>query len=284
MWKSLRRLLALAVATVPIGWGTGVAFGQSLSASPPVVTLDVNPGDQVTRTVDLASSAKNDYQLNVYLSDWSLNQDGGIYYQKPGTLPASSCPWVTFSPATALIKAGKTVTARYTVQVPANAKPGTHWCVLFFDGAPAKAPPPGVNLATFRIRVGETLYINVEPLDEKGAVAGMFTQPPTKTGDPYMLVVQYANPGNQVQWVQGKVELRNAQGDVIRTVPVKGFASLPGAPRNIKVAFYGPLPAGTYAALAVFDYGNAVTQVAGQATFTLKEPLAAPASGGANKK
>jgi len=268
----------LLTGLLALAWLSGAARAQSLNASPPVVAVSASPGQEVTKTVDVMSSAKAPFDLRIYLSDWAFKQDGSIYYDKPGALSGSACPWITYTPATDRLDAGAKLTARYTVQVPAGAKPGTHWCVLFFDGG-SVTPPPGKSVATFRLRVGQTIYVNVPPLNMDGAITGLFTQPPAKTGDPYQLVVQYANTGNQVEWVTGSVELRDSQGNAIRKLDLAGFTALPSSSQNVALKVPGPLPAGTYAALAVLSYGKALTQVAGQTTFTLDKPLPAAKTG-----
>lgn len=274
------RLCLVVLTLVGLAGSLLVAQAQSLNVTPPVQNLDAAPGQDVTQTVDVKSASKSGLQLNIYLSDWAFDQSGKIYFKKAGTLSGSACPWITFTPANFLLKPGADLTARYTVQVPADAKPGTHWCALFFDGGSA-TPPPGKTVATIRLRVGQTIYVNVGPLTKNGAITGMFTQPPKKAGDPYNLVVQYANTGNQVEWVTGSLELRDSQGNQIRKLDLSGFTALPSASRNIAVTIPGPLPAGTYAVLAVLSYGEAQTEVAGQTTFVLDHALPAEPKGGA---
>lgn len=272
-----RLCLAVLIGLSGLGGALTAAHAQSLSVLPPVKSFDVAPGQQVTQTVDVKSTSTSGLQLNIYLSDWAFAQDGKIYYQHPGTLPGSACPWVTYTPASYSLEAGADLTARYTIQVPSDAKPGTHWCVLFFDGG-SPNPPPGKTVATFRLRVGQTIYVDVGPLNQDGAITGMFTQPPQKADAPYQLVVQYKNTGNQVQWVTGSVELRDSQGNQIRKLDLSGFTALPSASRNIALTIPGPLAAGTYAVLAVLNYGQAQTEVAGQTTFVLKQALPAATS------
>lgn len=256
------------------------AGAQSLNVTPPVKTFDLGPGQEATQSVDVTSSSASPFQINIYLSDWAFNAQGRIYYQDPGTMEGSACPWVTYSPASYLLEPKSRLTARYTVTVPADASPGTHWCVLFFDGGSPNAPGDK-TVATFRLRVAQTIYVNVGPLASKGAISGMAIQPPASQGDPYRLLVQFENTGNEVAWVTGSVELRDSDGNQVRRLDLKGFTVLPSSSQDLSFEIAGPLPPGTYAALAVLDYGKALTEVAGQTTFTLERALPAPPAGSA---
>ena len=273
-----RAFVLVMAAFLAIGAGSSTR-AQNLSVSPPVATFEVNPGQQVTDTAAVTNSGPTPFQLNIYLSDWAFKPDGTIYYNDPGKSPQSACPWISYTPASSTLKGNSDLKARYTIQVPAGANPGTHWCVLFFDGGSA-GPVSDKTIATVRLRVSETIYVNVAPLEQNGAITGMFTQPPQKVGQPYQLVVQYANSGNQVQWVTGKIELRDEQGNQARKLELKGFTALPGDTRNVTIKIPGPLKAGTYAALAVLDFGKKLTQVAGQTSFTLQQALPAPTPAG----
>ena len=51
---------------------------------------------------------------------------------------------------------------------------------------------------------------------------------------------------------------------------------LPGQVRLLPIALVGPLPTGSYTALAVLNYGDPTKDVAADLPFTLEAPLAAP--------
>ncbi len=265
--RYLRTLLGLALLTLYTA-----AAQAMVGVEPAGVILQASPGGQVSQQVKLDNPSDKPLKLRAYLSDWDYSPAGQMQYHPVGTLPESAAPWITFSPATLDLPARASATVRYTVQVPQNATPGTYWAVFFFE---SETPPgePGKTLATFKVRVGHVVYVNVPPLKEAGKISGIFGAMATDTPNVYEFAVQYANSGNQAYAVRGRVEVRNIRGDTVVTIPIRKTVALPRATRLITARLTGPLPAGEYTALVVLNYGDATLDLAGEYTFTLDKAL-----------
>ena len=164
-----------------------------------------------------------------------------------------------------------------TQSVPADASSGTHWSVLFVESAPTD-PEPGQAAATFSVRVGHIVYVNVPQLETDGAIIGMFGTPPSAPDGAYSIIAQYANTGNAAQGVDGTFTVRNQLGVSVIEAAIERSIVLPGLERAFQINVIGPLPAGNYTALVVLNYGDEERDVAGAIDFTLAEPLVEPSA------
>jgi hypothetical protein len=263
-------LVSLAMAALGL-----VASQSAVEVSPPVL---LHEGGQAA-PVDAAFAVKNPTDaallVRISLSDWHYLADGSPNYLEAGSLPRSLAPFVTFNPSEVLLEPGATGEVRYTVELPATAEPGTYWGVLFMT-AEDPDPEPGFTLARFSVRVGHVVYVNVPPLAPDGQIVGIFGEPPTDSADAYALHIQYANTGNVVQRLDGYVELRDAQGEILFHEELPPQVSLPGDVVGRTFSVYGPLEPGNYTALVVYNYGDETIDVAADYPFALAEALLDP--------
>lgn len=252
------------------------ALAQStLGVEPPVLLKEARPGESLTQTLMVYNVGTRQVRVRVSLGDWTYDPMGKIQFLPVGTLKESASPWATFSPAEFLLEAKASRPLTYTLTVPQNAAPGTHWGVLFLESEDPN-PPPGVPLATFRVRMAHVFYVNVPPLKTESRITGIVPSAPKEAKDPYRFALQYQNTGNTAQKLSGRFEVRDASGRKVAQVEVEEVVVLPGQVRVLPVALVGPLPAGSYTALAILNYGDPNKDVAADLPFTLRTPLAAP--------
>lgn len=253
------------------------AFGQSAAVVDPAnAVYDSAPGDTITESLTIRNPGSEQLILRPYLSDWQHGLSGESQFLEAGSLPTSLDGWITFPTDPLSIAADGVTQLPYTITVPADAAPGTHWGVLFVESEPGE-PVPGQAAAAFSVRVGHIIYVNVPELRSDGAIIGIFGDPPRTEAAPYGLYVQYANTGNSMQVISGSLTVRDGSGEVVIEIEIPRRVVLPAATRSIGIELVGPLPIGNYTALTVLDYGDAAREVAGVYDFQLTAPLAAPA-------
>ncbi|MFO7546533.1 MAG: hypothetical protein R6W77_13660 [Trueperaceae bacterium] len=252
------------------------AHGQGAAMVDPASVVHVAaPGETIAGVVRVTNPMEEVLRLRVYLSDWTLDPVGQFTFAEVGTLPASASPWITFSPSVLDVEPHATLEVRYDVQVPADASAGTHQSVLFVESEPSEAVP-GQMAATFSVRVGHVVYVNVPPLVKEGAITAIFGEPPTAAGEPYHLTVLYENRGNAAQGVQGSLVVSDDRGEVAIEADVERNVVLPNSTRAFEINLHGLAPGGTYTALVVLDYGDAEREVAGSFDFVVPEITADP--------
>lgn len=258
----------------------GPASAQSTVGVDPVARLfSAKPGESVTQVLNVynPNATSQKLRISAYLTDLSISEVGESSYPPVGSVPESLGAWITFSPSEFELGGQETKQVRYTIQVPANATPGTHWAMLMLEGQDPN-PTPGKTLTSFRLRVSHTMYMNVSPTVQGGSIVGIFEGQPKQETDIYQLGVQYANTGNAVSGVQGRVELRDEKGTLAATLPLPLTVALPGRTVLLKAAWAGPVPKGQYSALVILNNGQANTDIAGEHVVNLPFDLVDRAS------
>ena len=272
--RSLARLLALLIALFSV-----TASAQATVGVDPVARIyTATPGQTITQALSIYNPNPSAVKVRVvaYLSDMNISETGETEFPPAGTLKESSAAWTTFTPAEIELGGEETKQVRYTVQVPADATPGTHWAMLMFE-AQEPAALPGKTLASFRLRVAHTMYVNVQPTKADGSITGIFDSPPQNETDPYQIAVQYTNSGNIVTGVQGRVDLRDASGNLVATLPLDLIVALPNRSVLLKSSWIGPVPKGQYSALVVLNNGDKGKDILGEHVVTLPFDLKLPA-------
>lgn len=288
---ALKKWLAVLVVTL-----FSLAAAQITVGVDPVTRIhSATPGQSLTQTLTVYNPNKIAAKLRVtaYLTDMNISEVGELSYPPAASMKESLASWVTFSPAEIQLGSEERVQVRYTVQVPANATPGTHWAMLMFE-AQDPAPLPGKTLTAFRMRVAHTIYVNVQPTKFAGEIVGIFENPPKQDTDTFDLGIQYANNGNIATAVRGKVEVRDMAGKLVVTLPIDVALVLPGRNLLLKTSWAGPVPRGQYSALVVLQDSDKTRDLvadhvinlpfdlkAKQRAATGASPTATPAAGGA---
>ena len=281
--SSVRALGLLAALT-----GVPCAAQGTVGVDPVARLFSAAPGQTITQTLNIynPNPATTPLKVVAYLSDMDISESGETSFLPAGTLRESLKSWITFSPTALDLGGQQTQQLRYTVQVPQNAAPGTHWIMLMLEGQDPQ-PLPGKTLASFRLRVAHTIYVNVEPLRRAGAISGIFDQAPAGPDGLYTIGVQYSNTGNAATGVQGRVELRAADGTLAATLPLALDVALPGHTLLLRASLSGPFRAGLYSALVVLQDGDNSRDLLGEHALTLPFDLKAqselPAAPGQGK-
>lgn len=271
-WKAVStRLIAAGMALTL--WGAGHAVAQqAIGVEPPVMLHTAVPGQSITFNLKIGNPSPKSIKVRAALGDWNYSQAGELQYFAPGKVPSSASPWVRLSDTIVDLPGSGVQTIRYTITVPKDAAPGSHWGGIYFTAEAGEALEGPLG-AAFSARVAHTFYVNIAPTRSSGRIAGIFGKPSVPATKSYSLVMQYVNTGNVAQQLEGRVEIRNASGKMVAVTLIKLQVVLPGATRILQVSLSGPLPAGDYTALAILNYGDKGKDIAGEYTFTLKQPL-----------
>lgn len=266
-------LLLLCSVFVPSLASTALAQG-SAAIDPPITERVVTPGETVRASIRVTNPERLTLDIRVYPQDWSFDPDGSLAFDPPGTLERSAASWIDYAPVEFALEPGGVATVEYEVRVPSGIQPGSYWAVLFVEGRPQGEVRGG---AGFRVRLGHVLFLDVPPLDESGAIRGIFTDDVRESGVPAkQFGVFYANTGTTVQEVTGYIEIQPFSGGDPLRIPVDAVTVLPNSERLITRRLVGPLAGGDYLVLVVLNYGDPEVDVAGETTIRLDQPLPRP--------
>lgn len=267
----MKRLILLAA-----GLFSGLAGAQgAVSVQPNAIIHSTSPGGSVTQQLRIDNPGTAPLNISIYPGDWQHDSGGQVAFFPAGTLDNSAANWLSFDVDNLELGAGSVATISYTVTVPPEAAPGSYWAALFAEGV-----DPSVDqsqaITTFRLRTAHMLYVNIPPATSGGRITGILGQAPTTEIDPYTMQLSYLNEGNTIQILTGRIEIRSVSGELVETITIDRQMALPGVSRNFTMQLYGPIPAGDYLALALLNYGDIDTDVAGEFVFRLDQALAEP--------
>lgn len=265
-----RLITMFVLLLLPAAWGQG-----AVGVQPNAIILEAAPGEAITQELRIDNPGGTPLNLSVYPGDWQYDGSGQVAYFPAGTLQESAAGWLVFDDSDISLEGRGRTNISYTVEVPEDAAPGTHWAALFIEGtnpATGAANP----LASFRIRTAHMVYVNVPPLNTDGQILAIQGTAPESASGPFSMQLDYLNEGNSVQVLSGTVEIRRPDGSIHDTVTVERELALPGTVKPLNMELYGPMPQGEYVALAILNYGDPTLDVAAEFLFQLPHDLEAP--------
>lgn len=231
---------------------TAVAHAADIGISPSRLELRARPGDTVSTVITVLKTSGSDQQVATEIDDWTLDVAGEIAFREAGSLDHSASPWLTVDVPEFVLAPGSTQQeVRVEVAVPADASlAGTYHSVLFFTvvAAPEDTGPVGVTTTT---RVGLIVYVTIEDTEQVEVELADFYDVDETT-----LALVVANVGNTMVRVGGVVELRNEEGDLVRSLPLPQVPVMRDAEREVRLALPDDLEPGFYVALALVDDGR----------------------------
>lgn len=238
-----RRAL-IALAGLLLSWSP-LPLAAQFAVSPVIVQVARSDGPG-SATVVVDNEGEDLMRFRVYAMDFDQDRDGNHVFSEAGQLPQSCADRLTFAPDALTIPAG----GRGTVQVRLDPGPDTTcWSMLFVE-----SPSPSRSGVRVNQRIGVKLY----GLGSAARPAGGLTSADARA-DGGSLEVRFAfhNPGDHPVRPSGAVEIRDALGQVVASVPVYAFSVLPGHEREVSVLLpIGDVEPGRYLAVPMLDFGG----------------------------
>lgn len=161
----LRGMTALALTALLLV-SPAAAIAQStplrdkrVAVTPSSTDLAIDPGATVASKFEIINSTDVNYAVEVSASPYHVE---GLDYdprfsQLPGTTNAAD--WIRFDgPVRQTLAGARTLAYDYTVSVPASAKPGGYYVVLFATAVPTEKAENGLQSTS---RLGNILYLTV---------------------------------------------------------------------------------------------------------------------------
>jgi len=260
--RTLRALLLSAATLLTIST-MSAALAADIGLSPARISLSVPPGGTTSAEVTLFSNSSSSVPLTVSVGDWVQASDGKLSFLPEGAAPHSASNWLVPSVSTLSVAPGGMTTVRVTVNVPNDSSlAGTYQSIVYFATQPkATSSVRGAKFVT-RQRLGLIVYVTVAGTATKGStLSDMYRDGKT-------LKVVVGNKGNSLMRATGKVEIRDATGKTVATLPIEDEAVMRESDREIALALPKDLAPGYYVALALIQDSRGGS-LAGQLPFTL---------------
>src|SRR6266566_1054456 len=227
--------------------------GPLISINPAHVELTATPGAHLVSTFKFWNGTSADLLVHLQAADFTpQGEEGQILVDGEEDLANSLKHWITIAAPDVNIPAGEEPTIDFSLDVPANASPGSHWGTLLAVLAP-QGTGPGTAVQT---RFGLLILVRVlgdvrEKLVLESASVPHFTDSP-----PITVEARFRNEGTVHEAPQGTIEVRNMFGALVATgtLPVRNV--LPGVVRKIDASVGDGLWLGRYTVLLSASYGD----------------------------
>jgi Bacterial protein of unknown function (DUF916) len=181
----------------------------------------VEAGSSVSRAVNVLNFYKEDKEVEVRAKDNIQTRDGSWDFKDNAVKDEFLGSWVKLEKDKVSVPAGKNTEAKFTINVPSDAKPGEYGGVVAVQ-LPTIADNQGVAIEN---RVGSRIYLTV-PGDLKMAVKMdkfEFLSPKSvnysqSTSDKVAMQLNFENVGNIFTKSFGKVQITTPSGTVEQVV------------------------------------------------------------------
>jgi hypothetical protein len=210
------------------------AYGQALEIAPPVIYLNVDPGQTVKTQIFLRDISSGELIVSGEANDFTAAGEDGtpkiiLDKQEQNNNPYSMKTWI--APPVSLRLVPKEVkTMSITINVPKDASPGGHYGIIRFTATPPSLKSSGVSLST---SLGALMLVTVSGnVSENLTVQDFSVNRDGKNGSifesgPLTFVERLKNEGNIHEQPVGQVVITDMFGKKVASLNV----NLP--PRNI---------------------------------------------------
>src|SRR5437870_2515089 len=232
---------------------SALAAPLPVAVSPTRIEITASPGDQVESSFKFWNGT--DADLPVHLEGFDIGpQDEEGHATVEGEDATNSLKaWLKPAYPDLNIAPKQEITLPFSLDIPANADPGSHWGALLAITAPAAQS----NGAAVNVRTGVILLVHVlGPVTEKLVLETVLV-PGFAESPPIPIEARFRNEGTVHEAPQGTIEVRNIFGALVATgtLPVRNV--LPGVVRKVDASVGGRgFWLGRYTVLLSAAYGD----------------------------
>jgi hypothetical protein len=237
----MRLLAILSLALV-----AALAHAADIGISPPRVALVGSPGETITTTVSVITTAGSDQIIAGDVGDWTIDIHGALRLFPAGTLAHGLGAWIALESDEMILPPHSGREVRVSITIPDDAE-GTHNGMVFFTVVPPVSESGGIGV-TQTARVAFTVYVTVDGTEVNGSDLVDLYQ-----DDERSLTAVIVNTGNTVMRLGGAVELRDESGAVRHRLSVPDAPVLRESERELRLPLPADIEPGFYVALALIE-------------------------------
>jgi hypothetical protein len=238
---------------------------NGISLAPARFELEMQPGSETTVVVNLDyhTTVENAQSVRIVanLSDWTIDRDGQVRFEKPNTLPNSASSWLIHSPAETMVIPGNLHAIRVTISVPKDATAGDHLTALIVEQRPDSLKlNENRRQVVIRYRMAAVFYIKVPQLRRHGSLESLRAE---ANENEVMVTPLLKNEGNSVLRPLTSLKITNSSGAAVAELSQKeSLPLLGGAELMQPVVVETRLAPGTYNVKYRVDFqdGNRPTE------------------------
>jgi hypothetical protein len=256
------------VPAPPPGIGAKLLEGPADSLGDPraheYIIDHVAPGTTISRRIGFSNGNSQPADLTFYAAASEIHD--GAFAPGAGHAPNDLTSWTTFSPASATVPPGQTVSVMVTIAVPVDATTGERYAAALAEQA--GAPAAGGGVASVR-RVGIRIYLSIGPGGAPTTAFSIDSMTALRYADGIPLVTALVhNTGQRAIDLAGDLKLTNGPSSLSAgPFAVRTPSTLkPGDNGTVTVALDRELPSGPWDARITLTSG--LTSGSGTARLT----------------
>lgn len=265
--NSSRINVILITVFIVLGLGT-LPVTASFSINQQLIEVQARRNEDTAGIITVSNHSDEPMTIRVIPADYIRDSEGGVKTPAAGETPYSLFPYISLSSNSISLEPNSSYNLEYVINFPEEVD-GSRWFALYFepDVEPFVPDDGDSDKANFSIRLVvayRTLILATAEGTEapNGAVTGM-----RMVVDQLEFEVDLHNTGNVYYRATGWLDIRDEQGETVKTIPIERSFVLPEQTLTIRVIDDElDLSHGKYLALAVIDFGGEQL-VAGQLVF-----------------
>jgi hypothetical protein len=239
--------------------GCFAIFGRAACAGPlPVAIrpahfeLAANPGEHLEATLYFWNGTDTELPVRMEAEDVRPQDEEGHVAGESEDAVNSLKAWVTPKYPDVTVFPEQEIALDFTIDVPANADPGTHWGAVTVRTAPVSS---GAGAAV-QSKIGAIILLDVSGNTEERLILESLAVPRFAESPPMALEARFKNEGTVHEAPQGDIEVRNMFGSIVATATLPVRNVLPGVVRKVEASVGDGLWLGRYSVLLHATYGE----------------------------
>lgn len=244
---------------------------QGLGIDPFLIEINMAAGQSETRTITLTNTTNAPLTFTASINDFVTSGNTGqplfLDSDEESDPKFSLSRWITVTrqPQFTIPPQSQTEVA-FTITVPADAEPGTHYGGILFGQPLEGAPESGPAVLQ---KAGAIILVKLGQSQEKNQISEFFTQRNLYQHGPVEFLVSLHNFGNVHSKPKGDITVRNLWGVQVAQIPVNPDALivLPESARDFSQSWNNKLGFGRYTAETVLYYGSPKLELRAQTSF-----------------
>lgn len=233
----------------------GMAQAQPLpvAINPTRIEITASPGDHIESSFKFWNGTDSDLPIHLEAVDVAPQDEEGHAAIEPEAAANSLKDWVKPDYPDLNVSPKQQITLPFSIDVPMNADPGSHWGAL----VAITAPTEGGTGAAVQVRTGTILLVRVLGDAKEKITLERLSVPRFAENPPITVDARFRNEGTVHEAPVGNIDVRNVFGALVATgiLPVRNV--LPGVMRRIEVLVGGGFWLGRYTVLFHATYGDA---------------------------
>lgn len=260
--KHLRLIVGMAAAL-----GTGLLFAvtpasavdkpEEITVSPASLKLTTAPGTTSEGTFKVINTGQTELQFTVYAKPYTVQNEQYEPNYEVESPRSSIYRWVSFDRTGGLLKPGQEQEIAYTMRVPHDASPGSHYGVLFAEAVPDEASG-GDQVIVRKKRVGAVVRLTVDGEHRQSGRTEQINLARWQWRSPLTADIRIINDGNVDLEAATSLTVDSIIGTRVHHEDRTG-AVFPGLPRTIEHQWGGAWTAGIYRVTVTSEVLDEVT-------------------------